>query len=355
MNDYYYLGANTPTGFYSYYNELDKCAKTRKYIIKGGPGTGKSSFMKKIGKAYEDAGEAVDYILCSSDPNSLDGVILKNLGTAFVDGTAPHTVDPEIPGAYDEIINLGDFWNKKKLYEHKEEIQSLQSDIKSHFDSAYRALAASEKIQEDIFSVLSRGTDFARMKKLTERIIKAEFKKKDDKPTPGECKCRFASGITPLGINFLLGENLEGLRVYNIRDPYKTGGVILSKIAEFAISRGHNVIKYFCPLSPNESPEHIVIEDLDLAFVTSNGYHEYKGIPFRTINLERYTSLEIKKEHRAKLKFLMKLKRVLIKDALHSVSSAKALHDELEEFYKSAMDFTRLNKFTKSTLSKLIV
>ena len=44
-----FLGANTPKGFVSFFDELynpyDNCSA---YIIKGGPGTGKSTLMKAI-------------------------------------------------------------------------------------------------------------------------------------------------------------------------------------------------------------------------------------------------------------------------------------------------------------------
>ena len=48
MNRTYFLGANSKNGFYSLYDELF-AGEYRLHIIKGGPGTGKSSFMRKIG------------------------------------------------------------------------------------------------------------------------------------------------------------------------------------------------------------------------------------------------------------------------------------------------------------------
>ena len=45
----YFLGANSPQGFYSLYSELidPETAKTV-YILKGGPGCGKSTLMKQV-------------------------------------------------------------------------------------------------------------------------------------------------------------------------------------------------------------------------------------------------------------------------------------------------------------------
>ena len=97
-------GGNTPYGFHSYYNYIMPQNKAEKiFCLKGGPGTGKSTIMKEIGEYFIDNGEDVDFLWCSSDPDSLDGVVIKSRNVAVVDGTAPHIVDPENPGAVDRM------------------------------------------------------------------------------------------------------------------------------------------------------------------------------------------------------------------------------------------------------------
>lgn len=87
----YFLGANTPGGFYSLMDKLLDPAKARAiYILKGGPGCGKSTLMKQLGAWAEERGCACEYIWCSGDPDSLDGLILPDLAVAIADGTAPH-------------------------------------------------------------------------------------------------------------------------------------------------------------------------------------------------------------------------------------------------------------------------
>ena len=91
----YFLGANAPTGFYSLYDHLLPPEEARAiYILKGGPGCGKSTLMRKIGAWAEESGLETEYIICSGDPDSLDAVVLPQSGVAIVDGTAPHVVVP---------------------------------------------------------------------------------------------------------------------------------------------------------------------------------------------------------------------------------------------------------------------
>ena len=91
----YFLGANAPTGFYSLYDQLLPPDQARAvYILKGGPGCGKSTLMRRVAGWAEEAGLETEYILCSGDPDSLDALVLPALGAALVDGTAPHGMAP---------------------------------------------------------------------------------------------------------------------------------------------------------------------------------------------------------------------------------------------------------------------
>ena len=121
MSQGYFLGSSGKNGFFSCFSQLTpKIDGQYTFIIKGGPGTGKSSMMKKIASEIENMDIGCERIFCSSDPSSLDGIIIPSLRVSVADGTSPHTIDPEYPGATGEIVNLGECWDKKKLFENKE-------------------------------------------------------------------------------------------------------------------------------------------------------------------------------------------------------------------------------------------
>ncbi len=54
--------------------------------------------MRRTTAAMEERELESVYIHCSGDPDSLDGVIFPAIGTAIVDGTAPHGMDTLGPG-----------------------------------------------------------------------------------------------------------------------------------------------------------------------------------------------------------------------------------------------------------------
>lgn len=98
-------GGNTSKGFFSFYAYIiDNQEASRIFVIKGGPGVGKSTFMRKIAEAMLERGYDVEFHCCSSDNGSLDGVVIPTIKVALLDGTAPHVVDPRNPGAVDEIM-----------------------------------------------------------------------------------------------------------------------------------------------------------------------------------------------------------------------------------------------------------
>jgi hypothetical protein len=135
---YMYPGANTPLGFYSFYEHLLPQRNAKKiFCIKGGPGTGKSTFIKGIGEFFVNKNENVDLFRCSADPESFDGVLLKNRSVLILDGTSPHIVDPHNPAAVDKIIDFGIFWNENKIKKHRDEIINCNEKISRLYGVAY--------------------------------------------------------------------------------------------------------------------------------------------------------------------------------------------------------------------------
>ena len=92
---HFFAGANSGNGFQNLFSEMVDLEDTYDFmILKGGPGVGKNTFMREIGKTMERAGTPVEYLWCSGDPDSLDGVVIPALRCAVCDGTSPHGTAP---------------------------------------------------------------------------------------------------------------------------------------------------------------------------------------------------------------------------------------------------------------------
>ena len=170
----YFAAANGYNGFRSYFGEIFKSEKFKRiYVLKGGPGTGKSSLMKRIAKESLKHGANHDKIYCSSDPRSLDGVIVHTQSgdCAIIDGTAPHERDAIIPGAIDTIINIGDNFNNAILRERRNEILRHTKDKKDAYINAYTLLKSAGAIAERINRILKESLLIKEAEALAESLL----------------------------------------------------------------------------------------------------------------------------------------------------------------------------------------
>lgn len=89
----------------------------RRMLIKGLPGTGKSTLMKAIGTEAEERGFDVLYGWCGLDPTGVDLVQIPELSFCLFDATKPHAYDPERTG--DEILDLVQMCEESKDSDEK--------------------------------------------------------------------------------------------------------------------------------------------------------------------------------------------------------------------------------------------
>ena len=339
-------GGNTSKGFFSYYRYIiSEDEAKRVYILKGGPGVGKSSFMKRVANAMVERGYDVEQMHCSSDNNSLDGVVIPKAGIALIDGTAPHVVDPKSPGVLDEIINLGDFWDEAALVKSRQKVICISDEISGCFERAYRYLAAAACINQDSVSINRAAVDEAKV-----NMLAAELKNEllDGIPlssTKGRERRLFASAITPDGLVNFLDDLLIADNIYMLNGfPGAGTEKLLEKIKCEAQDRGLHVEAYYCAFHP-EKLEHLILPRLNTAFTTVNKYHTTDACSLRKIDFSKFindTPNYIGRSYsksRSELEYNQVQFETLINKSVDLIHSAKALHDELETCYIPAMDF----------------
>ena len=345
-----FLGTNAETGFYSLYDEFISGVKNP-YIIKGGPGTGKSTLMKKIGCKASEKGYTVEQIHCSSDPDSLDGVYIRDTDTCIIDGTAPHLVEPPYPGAVGRMIDLYNFWDTDFLRKHANEIKKINSDISSMYDRAYLYIGAVGKLQRDLNKIGAAMTNKAKLKGYFERLCGKYLK-----PTEGNCseEKRFISAITPKGYvtysDIFTDEDTKNLV---IEDKYGISAKALEIIKYRALKYGHKVIACYSPINPNML-EHLLIPTAKLNICTSNTLQVIEAQPYCRINISRFFAEDAEKAHKEKINFLIRARDEIISEAVKLLAECHARHDNLEEIYKTAVDFDALTEYTDSLIKQII-
>ncbi len=122
-----FFGASTPDGSVNYIENITENL-TNRYFIKGRPGTGKSTFLKKLAKAAEDSGFGYEVYYCSFDKNSLDMVLIPELSFCVFDSTSPHEMFPQKKG--DSVL---DFYAESGLSGTDEEMAKELGDVSARY------------------------------------------------------------------------------------------------------------------------------------------------------------------------------------------------------------------------------
>ena len=338
-------GNNTGQGFFSYFAYILPQAQARRiYCLKGGPGVGKSTFLKGIGRRMAQEGFDLEYMHCASDPDSLDGLVIPALGVALVDGTAPHVTDPVNPGAVDEIVNLGEFWDTEALRRNRGEIVRINAEIGRQYQRAFHYLSAAQCLMDDAAETVGPATDKAGLLLQAQRVIDGELAQVPVSGRLGGIRRLFASAVTPAGIVRHLESLAEGAeKIYSIKNLWGVGvHETLEKVADAAVCRGLDVELYYCPLAPATRIEHLLIPELKLAFVSENSDFEPKG---RTIlDLTQYTDLKQTAPQKDALEFDSGMFHRMLDGAVGALARTKKLHDKLEGYYTPHIDFERVDQ-----------
>lgn len=331
-----FAGSNTAEGFYGYYPQLMQSAK-RTVIIKGGPGVGKSTLMKKVGGHYEKEGLEVHYFHCSGDPDSMDAVYVPEKGYLMVDGTAPHVLDPVCPGAADGILNLGVCLNEKLLSEQHEEVAGVFAEVSRTYARAYRCLKAAAVMRQDADAVYRCALEADKRRQLVNELLALVPDGEEGKESHG-----FLQAITWQGV-VQYPSWLDSRVMVSLQLPFgMDADDFLRPLLHLARQRKLEIRCWYDPLEGRKLTH---LQAGDTLFTTACP----KG--------SRILSPEMKQEEiirfSSRLSFDRAVHDLCLHQAVEVLAEAKAGHDRLERYYIDAMDFGRLQAITQEVLEEL--
>lgn len=351
-------GAVTAQGFYSLYHYMIQQDANHIFVLKGGPGVGKSTFMKKIAQTMVERGYDIEFHCCSSDNGSVDGVVIPNLKIALLDGTAPHIVDPKNPGAVDEIINLGEYWDEAVIKKSREEILASNAKVSGYFQRAYFALQEAKVALEEWKYYTKSYQDWNKINQLTLRVEKEIFRTVPK--AQGKERHLFAWGHTPQGKTEFIDSLLNDTdTLYTLIGQPGTGkSTFLARIAERASTYGLDVEYYHSTLDP-EKHDLIILPDLRIAFVINTELYPYNpNFNGKMISLDFEQSLNMKQlmeDCGKEIKDCQVRVNQHIDRALGHSKNAKATHDLMETYYVPAMNFLAMEKKLSSIIDRILV
>lgn len=150
------LGTLTPRGARDTVQSITQNLEKRLFI-KGYPGTGKSSMMKKLANEALNRGFDVQLVWCGLDSNSIDMVILPELTFCIFDSTEPHVYFPDETRSGDELFDIAQHCHPTEV--EQKNIEEISVKYKAVIAEAtkFAALFANEerKVREVIDAALN--------------------------------------------------------------------------------------------------------------------------------------------------------------------------------------------------------
>lgn len=347
MSVQFFLGANSGGGFYSLYDQFACAGGNKLHLIKAGPGCGKSTFMKTLASKAEEQGLAVEYILCSGDPESLDGIYIPALHLGFADATAPHVLEPRLFAVDSCYVNLGQFCESAE----SENIHDYTAKYRQMYKAAYGFLSAAKTIKKVQIPELIGDNDIVCAKKRAESALLRELGKKRGSPLGGHTTRRFIRGISCMG-EICLSSTVNKLckRIYLVDDRLGLANAYLKHIADGISERGESAIVCPSPLCPDEL-DAVLLPEHALGFASAS-VMQIKD-PWRHVRLDALVAPETVRAHKAELKVLEKQYRSLLDGGIGYLRQAKKYHDLLEAEYRPHVDFAALSEFTEREAARL--
>lgn len=352
-------GANSCRGFYSFYDQIVPPQVKNKVILKGGPGTGKSTILKKLGEDLGARQIDLEYHWCSSDNDSLDGIVAGTRQVCVLDGTAPHVVDPRFPGGVDRIINLGEYWDAAMLREQRDNIQHLTDHISLCFSRAYNRLAESRLALEEWISYIQEASDRQAVKRnilaLTEDFVAGHT---GSAQAPRHL---FAGAISPGGIVAKVESLLEP--IFTMIAVKGSPGSGCGELMQYATARlemsGVYAEIFHCPFDPGKIdmillPEHqAALVDFSALIIDYNSAWPTRKFK-RFLDFDQFLDQSVL-DSRAKGIYESRERfEAGVRAAIGLIKNAKDNHDELESYYIPAMDFARIEEARQELLQDLL-
>lgn len=346
MENTYFAAANSGQGFVSDYGTLFGTAGLgRLYLIKGGPGTGKSTLLRRAAAYAEERGLPVRRYACSSDPDSLDGIMVGDGRLAMIDATPPHGRELELPGAADELIDLGQFWDSRLLSANREEIRQYNQTKKAAYARAYQWLSAAASVNRAMLAMLEDCLDLPKLRGEVRRRL-AGLPAGEGREIPAR-----VSAVGMKGSVTLPTMHRGADRAYILTETRGGGGLFLREVLRAVADKKADAEFALIPLDPAWA-EGVFLPGLGTAFL-DEGAAETPRPQDKLIRMSRFYRPAELRANRHELRQAAHSKEMLMEGASAAFEDARCAHFALEEIYADAMDYSALERFCAALIPRI--
>ena len=350
--DAYFAASNSRGGFHSYYEHCFRDRVDLLLCIKGGPGTGKNTLMRAVAQAGERHGYRVDCYYCSSDPASLDAVLLfgERGSIGLIDATAPHAFEPRMAGVAEEIVDLGQFWDTALLQAQRKEIEAWNAQKAAAYRAAYRHLSGTGEVSDVLRDTVTPCLDVQRLQRYAVRLLRGV------QEGQGERRIALCDSVGLLGCVRLDTYLRQSERLCLIEDHHDSAYALTARLAALAEGRSLDMRLSYHPVLPDRIDAMMLTADRTAFVVCAHGETDRLKAAYphaRVVAMKHLMVSERLRAAREELRRTTRLRDALLEEACFQLDKAAKAHFELERIYTAAMDFAVKERFTQVLCRRL--
>lgn len=334
---YVFASSYTNQGFYTFIPELVN-SLGKVYILKGAPGSGKSTFIRLLGELMSQQGYDVEFWVSSIDPVTPDGVYIPQLDAAVINGSLPRPIEPKYPGVRDIIINLDEYWDRSMVQEKYEVIIEQLDRIDKCQQQTISLLKEAGWAKEEISRANGAHLNMEKIEQLSKDLSGEIMDKR-----PGE-KHYFVGVITHEGlVNYIDELSADCKKRYIFRGPAGTGkSTVINELISQARQRGYSLEYYHCGLEVDYLIM-VVIRNLQVALIEASHVEIIIRQGDTVVDMTRY--LEDYDSDRMAINSSAAYRRyeTLLLEAQQELENISQSTREVKKVYTAAMDFERLD------------
>ncbi len=351
----FFAGSNSYYGFWPYFDSIAMSPQMTRLLIKGGPGFGKSTMIKKIGAYFAKKGFQTEWFRCPSDPDSMDAVAVPQAGFCIIDATAPHALVPTRPN--DEILNLWQYWNADQHGRNETDKGMTEYDTEKTagiYEKWLHQTRQEWEIQEqNWWADLEKDAVYPMVQRELEQqtqLIEEQLFQNTKNHPKNAVRHLFAAGFTPDGVIHLSPE------IFHSEWQYIGINCSMQPIAEQFMKRlaqkcpeyGVETEIYHSPADP-QKVDIVALPQSKKAVVLLNSF----GIQYEVVlpSSQILMKIELCKsaQNQKDLSFTKKVDVQRITDYLYE---RRQHHQLAEKRYLSAMDYEGINQETERIIQR---
>ena len=336
MNDIScFLGANSYGGFFSLYESyIARFSPARLFVLKGGAGCGKSGCLCRVAEAARKQGLDTERILCSGDPDSLDGVFIPSRSLMLFDGTAPHVLEPPQVGHRGFYLDLSRYYRPGVP-----PLRELEAAYREHYRQAYLYLAAAGSVSR-VPSVPEEAA--AAIRQRARSLIQRELRQKGRER--GSITRWFSDAFSCLGSVSLTETRLSLCpRLITLTGGADAADIFLKEALETALGKGYDVTVNPSPLDPDVL-SHVLIPEVGLGFTVGSGSRKlHLDKQLRAFSSAGW--LSVRREASVQ-------RDALLRKAQQELKLAKQEHDRLEAAVNPYVDFDAVGALAEDLIER---